>query len=70
MRSREIEVVGFRKLPALVSTLQEVRDSSYLSLHSIFGLGKKGFMFKGLFGEEKLNFQVMLNVSLPRQTEV
>ena len=70
MRSQEIEVVGFRKLPTCVSTLQEVRDSSYLSLLSIFRPGKEGFSFKGLFGEEKLDFWVMLDVSSPRRTEV
>ena len=31
----------------------EVRDSFYLGLLSIFGSGKEGFSFKGLFGEEK-----------------
>ena len=49
-----------------MSTLQDVRDSSYLGLLSIFRLGKKGFSFKGLFGEEKLGFRVLLDVSLPR----
>ena len=36
-----------------MSTLQEVRDSSYLDLLSIFRLRKEGFLFKGMFGEEK-----------------
>ena len=44
-------------------TLQEVRDFSYLGLLSIFGPGKEGFSFKGLFGEEKLGFRVLLDVS-------
>ena len=56
---REIEVFGFRKLPTLVSTLQDAKDSSYLGLHSIFGPGKEGFSFKGLFGKEKLGFRVL-----------
>ena len=51
-------------------TCLEVRDSSYLGLLSIFGLGKEGFSVKGLFGEEKLNFRVMHSVFSPRQTEV
>ena len=55
-RFREIEVFGFRRLPTHVSMLQEVRNSSYLGLLSIFRLEKKGFSFKGLFGEEKLGF--------------
>ena len=66
----EIKVVGFRRFPTSVSTLQKVRDSSYLSLLSIFGPRKEGFSFKGLFGEEKLDFWVMLDVSLPRKTLV
>ena len=41
-------------------TLKKVRDSSYLGLLFIFGPGKEGFSFKGLFGEEKLDFQVFL----------
>ena len=44
------------RLPSDSSTLQEVGDSSYLGLFSIFGPGKEGFSFKGLFGEEKLDF--------------
>ena len=35
-----------------MSMLQEVRDSFYLGLLSIFGPGKEGFSFKGLFGED------------------
>ena len=46
-RFREIEVVGFRRLPTHVSTLQEVKDSSYLGLLSIIGPGKWGSLFKG-----------------------
>ena len=65
-RFREIEVVGFKRLLPRVSTLQEVRDSSHLGLHSIFRPRKEGFSFKGLFGEEKLGFRVLLNVSSPR----
>ena len=42
-RFLKIEVVGFRRFPTRVSTLQEVRDSSYLGLLSIFGPGKEGF---------------------------
>ena len=68
MRFREIEVVEFRRLPTRVSALQEVRDSSYLGLFSIFGPGKEGFSFKGLFGEYKLDFRVLLYVSSPRRT--
>ena len=67
-RFRDIEVFGFRKLPSRVSTLQEVSDSFYLGLLSIFGPGKAGFSFKGPFREEKLGFRVMLDVSLPRRT--
>ena len=44
-----------------------MRDSSYLSLLSIFGPGKEGFLFKGLFGKEKLDFQVLLDVPSPRR---
>ena len=66
----EIKVVGFRRLPTRVSMLQEVRDSFYLGLLSIFGLGKEGFSFKGQFNEEKLDFQVLLDVSSPRKTLV
>ena len=47
--------------------LQEVRYSSYLGLLFIFGPGKEGFSFNGLFGEEKLDFRVMLDVSSPRR---
>ena len=50
--------------------LQEVRDYFYLGLLSIFGLGKEVFWFKGQFGEEKLNFRVLLDVSSARQTSV
>ena len=35
---------------------------------SIFGSGKEGFSVKGLFGEEKLDFRVLHNVSSPRRT--
>ena len=65
-RSQEIEVVRCRGLPTRVSTLQEVRDSSYLGLLSIFRPGKEGFSFKGLFGREKLVFGILLDVSSPR----
>ena len=68
MRFREIEVVKFKRLPTHVSALQEVGDSSYLGLFSIFGPGKEGFSFKGLFGEYKLDFRVLLYVSSPRRT--
>ena len=51
-RSSKIKGYGFRKLPTCASKLQEVRDSSHLGLLSIFGPGKEGFSFKGLFGEE------------------
>ena len=68
-RFREIKVFGLRKLPARVSTLQGVRDSSYLGLLSIFRPGKEGFSFKGVFGKEKLGFQVLPDVSSPRQTK-
>ena len=50
-----------------MSMLQEVKDPSYLGLLSIFGLGKKGFSFNGLFGEEKLGFRVLLDFSSPRR---
>ena len=43
-------------------------DSSYLGLLSFFGLGKEGFLVKGLFGNEKLDFWIMLDVSSPRRT--
>ena len=45
-------------------TLLKVRDSSYLGLLSIFGPGKEGFLFEGLFGEEKQGFLILLHVSL------
>ena len=67
MRFQKIEVVGFRRLPTCVSTLQEVRDSFYLGLLSIFRPRKEGLSFKGLFSKEKLNFRVLLNVSSPRR---
>ena len=50
--------------------LKEVRASSYLGLLSIFGPGKVEFLFKGLFGEEKLDFRVMLDVYSPRRASV
>ena len=46
------------------------RDSSYIDLLSIYGLEKEGFSFKDLFGEEKLDFEVLLDVSSLRQTSV
>ena len=64
-RFHEIEVIGFRRLPTRISTLQQARDSSYLGSLSIFGPGKEGFSFKGLFAEEKLDFQVLLDVPSP-----
>ena len=64
---REIKGCGVRKLPTRASTLQEVRNSSYLGLLSIFGPRQKGFLFKGLFEEEKLGFRVLLYVSSPRR---
>ena len=63
----EIKVVGFRRVPTFVSKLKEVGDSSYLGLLSIFGPGKEGFSFKGMFSKEKLDFRVLFDVSLPRQ---
>ena len=50
-----------------MSTLQEVRDSFYLGLLSIFGPRIEDFSFKGMFGKEKLGFRVLLNVSSPRR---
>ena len=50
-----------------MSTLQEVRDSSYLGLLPILGPRKEGFLFKGFFSEEKLDFRVLLDVSSPRR---
>ena len=38
-----------------------------LGLFSIFGPVKVGFSFKGLFSDEKLDFRVMLDVSLPKR---
>ena len=67
MRFRGIEVIRFKRLPTRVSTIQEVRDSFYLGLLSILRPRKEGFSFKGLFDQEKLDFQVQLNVSLPRR---
>ena len=67
---KEIEFFGFRKLPTHVFMLQEVRNFSYLGLLSIFGSEKEGFSFKGLFGEEKLDFRVLLDASSPRRTSV
>ena len=49
---------------------KEVRDSSYLGLLSIFGSEKEGFSVKGLFGKEKWDFRVFLNVASPRRTLV
>ena len=51
-RFQEIEVIGFRRLPTRVFMLHEVRQ-------------EKGFLFKGLFGQEKLGFQALLDVSSP-----
>ena len=48
-------------------TLLEVSASSYLGLLFIFGSGKEGFSFKGLFGEEKRGFRVLLDVSSLRR---
>ena len=47
--------------------LLEVRDSSYLGLISIFRPGKEGFSIKSLFGEEKWDFRVLIDVSSPRR---
>ena len=38
----------------------------WLTFH--FLAGKRGFSIKGLFGEEKLHFRVLLSVSSPRRT--
>ena len=65
---QEIKGFGFRKLPTYVSTLQDVRDSSYLGFLSIFRPRKCSFSFKGLFSEEKLVFRVLLDVSSPKRT--
>ena len=32
--------------------------------------GKRGFFIKGLFGEAKLDFRVMFDISSPRRTSV
>ena len=53
MRFREIEVFGFRKLFTCVSTLQEVRDSSYLGLLSIFRPGKEDFSLRACLEKKK-----------------
>ena len=37
----------------------------WLTFHIWFG--KRGFFIKGLFGEEKLDFRVMFDVSSPRR---
>ena len=67
-RFLEIEVVRFRSLSTHVSTLQEVRDSSYLGLLSIFGPGKEGFSLRVyLAKKKKWGFQVLLDVSSPRR---
>ena len=50
-----------------MSTLQEVRDSSYLVLLSIFGPGKEGFLLRACLAKKKKQvFQVLLDVSSPR----
>ena len=41
---------------------------SWLTLH--FWAGKRGFLVNGMFGEEKWDFQVLLDVSSPRRTSV
>ena len=64
-RFREIEVFGFRTLPTCVSTLQGVGNSSYSVYFPSLGWEKKGFSLKGLVGEEKLDFRVLLDVSSP-----
>ena len=52
----EIEVVEFRRLPSCVSMLQEVKDSSYLVLLSIFGPGKEGFSLRACLAKKKTGF--------------
>ena len=47
--------------------LLEVRDSSYLGSLSIFRPEKEGVFVKGLFGEEKRDFWVHLDVASPRK---
>ena len=51
-RFREIKVVGFRRLPTRVSTLQEIGDSSYLGLFSIFGPRKEGFRLRAYLAKK------------------
>ena len=52
----EIKVIGFRRLPTHVSMLQEVRDSSYLDLLSIFGPRKEGFPLRACLAKKKMGF--------------
>ena len=61
------EILGNRSCQVWEASYQcithlEVRDSSYFCLLSIFRPIKEGFLVKGLFGEEKLDFQVLHSV--------
>ena len=48
----------------------EVRDSSYLSLLSIFDREKRVFRLKACLEEKNCIFRVLLNVSSSRRTSV
>ena len=55
---REIEVVGFMRLPTCVSTLKEVRDSSYLGLLSTLGRGKRVFRLRACLAKKNWIFEL------------
>ena len=48
------------------------RGKGFFLILLTFHLGAKerGFFIEGLFGEEKLDFRVMFDISLPRRTVV
>ena len=68
-RFREIEVVGFRWLP---TCYHAPRGKGFFLAWLTFHLWveKIGFFVKGPFSEEKLDFQVLFDVSSPMRIEV
>ena len=65
-RFQEIEVFGFRRLLTRVSTFKEVWNSSYLVYFPSLGREKRVFRLRVCLAKKKLDFWVMLDVSLPR----
>ena len=53
---REIEVVGIRRLPTCVSTLQEVGNSSYLVYFPSLDREKRVFSLRACFGQKNWIF--------------